>query len=256
MRAFRILSVLALTVLASSPATVHATKVENISDTFEAGDTVDFVAAGGSVATGNPGTLDGSVLIFNSAGNAPVFGYDAIRFELFDEDLVPRHVSLGFDIETKHLLGSSSQFTVLADTPSVRNLVFRSNGDIEVFNPGPGASHAVGNYADGAARHIDMLLDIVADRWTVSIDDALVYDDVIGGSTIGSIRFAIGAASGDVAFDPAATAFIDNIAIRTTDSVASSPTPVPLPAALGVMAGALPWLLRRRRKSGSSPTAW
>ena len=255
MRALRILPVLAIAALASTPSTTRAAKVENIDDTFEVGDTVDFLPAGGVVEIGSPGVLDGSVLIFNSAGNVQVFGYDAIRYDLVDEGLIPRQLSLSFDLETHQLLGSTSQFTVLADTPSVRNLVFRSSGDIEVFNPGPGASHAVANYADGTARHIDMLLDVVADRWTVSIDDALVYDDVIGGAAIGSIRFAIGAASGDVPFHPAATAFIDNIAIRTTDFVASSPTPVPLPATLGALAGALPWLLRRRGKSASSTTA-
>ncbi len=255
MNALRILPILAIASLASAPTTTHAVKAEHIADTFEAGDGVDFSAAGGSVEIGDAGVLDGSVLIFNSAGNVPVFGYDAIRYDLVDEGLIPRQVSLSFDIETHQLLGSTSQFTVLVDTPGVRNLVFRSSGDIEVFNPGPGASNTVGNYADGAARHVDMLLDIAADRWTVSIDDALVYDDVFGGSAIGSVRLAIGAASGDVPFDPAATAFIDNIAIRTTDFVAPSPTPIPLPATLGAVAGALPWLLRRRGKSARSPMA-
>lgn len=254
MSAFRILPVLAIAALASSPTTVHAVKVENIGDTFEAGDVVDFSPAGGSVEIGNTGVLDGSVLIFNSAGNIQVFGYDAVRYELVDEGLIPRRVSLSFDVETSRLPGSTSQFSVLVDTPSVRNLVFRSSGDVEVYNPGPGTSEVVSRYVDGAPLHIGMLLDIVADRWTVSIDDVLVYDDVLGGSIIGSIRFAIGAASGDVPFDPLAAAFVDNIAIQTTDFVAFPATPVPLPAALGTMVGALCWLPRRCRKSGISRT--
>jgi len=229
-------------------APVHAATVVELADSLESGDPLDFLPAGGSVEVDDVGVLDGSVLVFNSAGNLQVFGYDMIRYELKRDGLVPRRVSLRFDLTTSGIAGSTSQFTVLVDAPSVRNLVFRSNGAIETYNPGPGASGAVAHYVDGTRQHVEMLLDTVADRWTVSIDDALVYDDQVGGAAIGGIRFSIGAVSGSVPFHPTATAYLDNIAIRAEDFLALTPAPVPLPPALWAMAAALPWLLSRFRR--------
>ncbi|MEQ8230236.1 MAG: hypothetical protein RLW61_10895 [Gammaproteobacteria bacterium] len=247
MRALRVFVSLAIAALAAPTTAVKATPVIDISDTLEVGDPLDFLPFGGAVEIDDVGVLEGSVLVFNSAGNIPVFGYDSIRYELAREGMVPRRVSLGFDVQTSGLQGSTSHFNVIVDSSQVRNLVFRANGDIDTLNPGPGASGPVGTYVEGAPLRIDMQFDTVADRWTVRIDDTLVYDDLLGGTTIGSVRFAIGAASGNDPFDPAATAYLDNITIRSEDFVALPPAPVPLPAALWLSAGALPWLLRRRR---------
>ncbi|MEQ8663912.1 MAG: hypothetical protein RLW62_24090 [Gammaproteobacteria bacterium] len=233
-----------------SCSAVHADTVLAIADTFESGDPFDFVPAGGTVESVSGGALDGTVLAFNSAGNTVVFGYDAIRYPLDVDALFPRRVTLGFDLQTSALAGSTSQFSVLFDAPAVRSLVFDARGDIAIYNPAAGAAVTVGSYADASALHIEMTLDTVADRWTVTRDGATLHDGSANGTTIGSVRFFIGALTSAVPPSPLATVFLDNVTLHAEDFVAlpDAPVPVPLPSAPWALAAGVALLARVRRR--------
>jgi len=172
-------------------------------------------------------------LAFNSRGNAASYYYDQISFgiDAFGspyEGSNYQNFNVSFDIATDALIGSSNQFVVLFDTPTVRNLLFKGDGTIAVQNIGGGASSVIGNYTNQTSYNVNMDFDIGNNQWDIYIDDMLLYSDVMDASLLNSIRFSQGALSADV-IDFNATAYIDNINISA----------VPVPAAVWLFGSGL-----------------
>lgn len=156
-------------------------------------------------------------LAFNSAGNSAPYYYDQISYPV--DELGSPYIGLGnssfhisFDIITSELIGSRNQFTVLFDTPTVRNLVFLGEGAISIDNFGTGNSGVIASYANYEKIHVDMYFDIKSDLWKVYINYRYVYGDAIRGESLRRIRFSHGAKSAGNA-DFIASTYIDNILI-------------------------------------------
>jgi len=221
-------------------------------ETFDAVSSPTYsVVFGTPTVVGPIGPIATNSLEFNSTGNSPAFYYDQIRFP-FESSGSPYQgagfdsFSVSFDIYTEDLLGSPNDFTILFDTPTVRNLIFRGSGDIEVRNIGSGDSGVIGSYSDRQLLSIDMLFDIGADQWDILVDNAPLYSDSMDASFLRSIRFSHGAQTSGL-IDFTATTYVDNILITT-------PSSIPEPTSIGLLAfGVLLCLGARRRRRVWAP---
>ena len=176
-----------------------------------------------SITFGSPqivgpiGQFTTNSLEFNSTGNFTQFYYDQIRYQIDATDspyadLGKSSFHVNFDIITNELIGSSNEFHVLFDTPTVRDLLFTSEGAISINNPATGDSRVIANYADYEKMHVDIYFDINNNLWEVYINNMYVYGDVINGVSLRSIRFSHGAKLvGEADFN--ATTYIDNVLI-------------------------------------------
>jgi len=237
---------LAAEVIASPPTQL------SISDTFEPGDSPAFAPIFGSTSIdAAPAPMTGSALVFNTAGNEDLV-YDQVAYSTTENGFVARRVTLGFQLLTVDLLGRNNAFTMLFDTPEIRNLIFRPNGDIDVLNLGTGASGGtIGSFVDGDLVTVLTEIDLVTNRWTVQINGADVYSDVVVSPAsfgIGGIRFSHGSPTATDG-DPGSFTYLDNLEIIATDFVAvPTPDPVPLPAAVWAMLAGVAALASRARR--------
>lgn len=215
----------------------------SFSDTFEPIDAPEFFPVFGTTdIAAAPDPMGANALVFNTTGNEDLV-YDQVAYSTFANGYGARKVALGFQLLTVDLLGSNNAFTLLFDTPQVRNLIFTSSGNIDVLNPGTGVTgQTIGTFADGELLTVLTEIDLAANRWMVRINGAALYSDEVlspGALAISSVRFSHGsiAATGG---DPLSFSFLDDVALTATDFVAlpTPPDPVPLPAAVwGMLAG-------------------
>jgi hypothetical protein len=105
-------------------------------------------------------------------------------------------------------LESGGTFTVHFDAPQIRNVMFRSNGSVDVFVPGVFGG-SVGTYVLGETVDLRVEVNLAADTWTIFLDNALAHIGSFGGSTeIIRVRFSTNLTS-----PPSASVGIDNVVI-------------------------------------------
>jgi hypothetical protein len=195
------------------------------SDTFEAGDSQSW-----SIPHYNPSspTVVGPVNLLTN--NALFFdGGDQVQY------LIPEEWQTGtFSVEFDLVLASmGSHFRVFVDSPTVQTLHFDATDGTQIYTTYEGGGlpdeyTTIGSYAFNTAMHVEFLFDIPAENWQIRINDALLYDDVMYGTSFYSLRFAT----------TGAQAFVDNIVVST----------VPIPAAVWLFGSALAGLGWIRRK--------
>lgn len=159
-------------------------------------------------------------LLFNSNGESPVgAGYYYTQIGLAFQSVPLPSVDLSFDMVDT---GSSHDFTILFDTPTVRNFQF-SNGQISFINPSlPNMN--VGTYQMGQAYHFDIHVDYLLNRWSFTENNALLGVGAFNSqSNLVSIRFNYSAAGPNIS----GTA-IDNVVV-----VVPEPSSFTLLAAVG-----------------------
>lgn len=141
------------------------------------------------------GPLTDQPLLFNSNGQTPLaFGLYYTQIELTFASVPMSSVDLSFDMVDS---GSGHTFTVLFDTPTVRNFEF-SNGQVLFLNPYfPDAP--VGNYPMGQAFHFDIHIDYLLNQWSLTENSMLLGTGAFDpDGNLRSIRFNYSAAGPDI----------------------------------------------------------
>ncbi len=120
-------------------------------------DKVSSVVFGQPVVESSFGALSSESLVFNTTGNSQrCCYYDQIKLGLGKGS--DRYQVL-FDLSTENYVntGSGNTFTLLFDTPEVRNIYFNNDGTIRYYNT-YGPSGAIGNFTDGSL--LNMMIDV------------------------------------------------------------------------------------------------
>lgn len=180
-------------------------------------------------------------------GNGTSFYYDQIRLGV--PVLAEPILRLEFDFESRGLIGSDANFTVLFDTPTVRKINFDNEGRIrlEAWGPQGLINSTIGNFNDGESSHISIVIDHETDDWSIYQD----YD-LIGGGTVSideriqSIRLSFGLISSVGTPDASAVA-IDNLVLSN----------IPEPANAAVLVSLITFAMcaTKRRKPGRIASA-
>lgn len=168
--------------------------------------------------------LDGSPMVVPSFGglahqplelnmsisNGPAFYYDQI--ELAMPQIHPPAIDVSFDFTSSGLVGSRGRFSVVFDTPSVRNIEFNNQGTIFALIP-PLPDTTLGSFADGETFHFGAHLDLVNHEMSVFKNGVLMGTaPFIPDNYISDIRFVYGLQSG-VGGPDAGGVGIDNILV-------------------------------------------
>ena len=121
-------------------------------------------------------------------------GYDQLRFGVhpsdahgFAEAYDRYHVELDVLVEQLDGTVPSNCFTVILDTPTVRNLNFEPDGDIRLW-PADG-SGLIGTYDFGVPVFVEMDVDIPGDELAVRLDGTEAYSGSYNADKLHSIRF-------------------------------------------------------------------
>lgn len=175
---------------------------------------VSQINFGTPVVVSSFGSLTNRPLVFDNVGGD---FYDQIQLNLLQA--YPPSLDLAFDFTSAGLIGSPCRFSVLFDTPRVRNIWFNNDGTISLYIPGNEID--IGSFTNGEAFRVSSHIDLANHRWSIFKNGALLatvpmqIDDYVR-----SIRFNYGilnnGGSGAVA--------IDNIVVSTPGG---TPPPVP-----------------------------
>ncbi len=179
--------------------------------------TPSSVVFGQPVVGNSLGALTDQPLVFNTTGNGGCCSYDQIRLDVgagYD------NYQLSFNMSSENFVntGANNRFTLLFDTPEVRNVYF-GNGDISIFQPS--ISSTIGSFADGDLVSMLIDIDLVTNTWDIFQNGSLLHNgffDTSGGD-IESIRFSYGSTS-STNFDSVG---LDDILL--TSQVATVPEP-------------------------------
>ena len=88
-------------------------------------------------------------------------------------------------------ISGTSNFTILFDTPQVRNIHFQPNGTVRIFVPG-GSNKVIGNYMIGQVVELQVDVDFDADNWEIRLDGTLAHSGAFGAATeLRSIRYSL-----------------------------------------------------------------
>lgn len=185
------------------------------------------------------GGLNDRPLRFHMAGNPPSFFYDQIELAL------PRTsdpiTQVDFDFASGTLVGSRAKFTVLFDTPTVRNVLFRNDGSIALYGPtldyfGEGTT---GSFMDGSTFHVRIVVDAIEKTWSVYTAGKLIATTPFQADDyISSVRFSYGLVTAGTSSDDSAVA-IDNLVVRTDRKTPAIHWRSPAPLVYGIPLSAL-----------------
>jgi hypothetical protein len=191
--------------------------VNQIVQTGASPDHVSTILFGTPTVVSAFGPLTDQPLLFDSNNELPSgpFYYTQIGLTFPNEPLTS--VDLSFDMVDT---GSGHEFTVLFDTPSVRNFYF-DNGQISFFSPSLGDVN-VGTYQMGDAYHFDIHVDYLLNQWSFLEDNTVLGTGAFNpdGDTLQSIRMNYSASGPNIS----GTA-IDNLLVV-----------VPEPSSLSILA--------------------
>lgn len=131
---------------------------------------------------------------------------------------------LEFDFFSSNLSNSNYAFTLLADTPSVRNFSFSGNAGIYYW--APSASRISGGaIQDNATYHVTLDYDLAAESVSIWLNEGLLGTSAFStsGEDIESFRFSLSPAIGGTGLDPSISVNLDNILV--TSRTAGVPEP-------------------------------
>lgn len=179
------------------------------------------------------GSLTNQPLLFDSNGESPSGPYYYTQIGLtFPHELLTS-VDLSFDMLDT---GSDHSFTILFDTPEVRNFIFE-NGQISFSNP-TAPNVDIGTYQMGEAYHFDIHIDYPDNQWSFLENNTVLDTGAFNpaGNALQSIRMNYSASGPNIS----GTA-IDNILVV-----------IPEPSSLSLLALASCTFVFRRFSSRKS----
>ncbi len=172
------------------------------------------IVVGSPIVSQSLGALNDQPLVFNTAGNDPSFYYDQIELD------VHKHQSyyfVSFDILAQNLTNSLNNFSVIFDTPSIRNIVFQNDGNIHIINKISSSyweQFPIGTYTENSVLHFEINMDLTMHLWSISKNGMQIYkSSFYPDSDIEHIRFSLGLESGASSNDVSTYAGLDNIIV-------------------------------------------
>jgi hypothetical protein len=131
---------------------------------------------------------------------------------------------INFDFLSSNLSGSDYAFTLLADTPIVRNFSFSGTTGVRYWAPFVQSING-GNFADNTNYHVSIDYDLLVGSVSVWLNDGLLgtRSFTTSGDDIESFRFSLSPAMGGAGSDPSISVNLDNILVTTR--TASVPEP-------------------------------
>ncbi len=153
--------------------------------------------------------------------NADTSTYEQIRLNMgqgYD------NYQLQFDFYSSNLSDSNYAFTLLADTPQVRNFSFHGTVGIYSFAPFVQPIRG-GSVQDDTTYHVMLDYNLVAGSMSVWLNNGLLgaSEFSTSGDDIESFRFSLSPAMGGTGLDPSISVNLDNILV--TSRVTSVPEP-------------------------------
>ena len=209
-------------------------------------DTPSSIVFGQPTVESSLGGLTDQALIFNTTGNSTTCCfYDQIELQM---GFGSSHYQVSFDFSSENFVNTESgnTFTVLFDTPQVRNVYFNNSGSISYFNPGAG-SGTIGSFADNQMLNMLIDIDLVSSVWEIFANGSLLFSGMFtpSGDDIESIRFSFGGID-TTTHDSVG---IDNILVTNGETMA-----VPEPSSLLMLSlGLLGLLVFHRKWRGRFP---
>ncbi len=185
-------------------------------------DTISSIVFGQPVVESSFGALSSESLVFNTTGNTtPCCFYDQIELDLGKGSDQYR---VSFDLSTSNYVntGSGNTFTLLLDTPEVRNIHFNNDGTISYFIPFQG-SGVIGSFSDNSLLNMMVDVNLAASTWDISMNGSLLHSGVFSPSVndINSLRFSFGGLS-TTSFDSVG---LDNIRVTNGEDMTGVPEP-------------------------------
>lgn len=147
--------------------------------------------------------------------------------------------TVSFDLETRNLRGSDYDFTVSFDTPRVQNFYLNSDGSFSIFNAGTSTSTygTFGAYVDNMPYHISITTNLVANLWSIGVNNNTLYSGVFySDGDVSTLRFNLSPWRSDPD-NSAVYVSLDNLKVQG----------VPIPSALWLFASGLVGLLGIRQ---------
>jgi len=184
--------------------------VGSLPNTGASPDLISRVRAGEPVVEASFGSLTSQPLVFNPN----VYTYEQIELDL---GLGYDNYKLSFDMETDNLAGSLYNFGVIFDTPQVRNLNFHGSAGIYTWTPYSGGGGTIGSLVDNQLMHVEVEIDLIANRWTVDtgIHPLVSRYFTTSGDDVESIRFNLSPRIANAPLDPSVSVGIDNIVVTS-----------------------------------------
>ncbi|MES9854143.1 MAG: PEP-CTERM sorting domain-containing protein [Candidatus Thiodiazotropha sp. L084R] len=177
--------------------------------------------------------------------NANTSTYEQIRLNMgqgYD------NYQINFDFYSSNLNESNYAFTLLADTPQVRNLSFNGGtGGVQYWAPFVQPING-GSFADTTSYHVTLEYDLAVGSMSFWLNNGLMgtRSFTTSGEDIESFRFSLAPAVGGTGLDPSVNVNLDNVLVtsRTTD--------VPEPSTLLLFSLGFIGLASMRSLSGAS----
>lgn len=168
--------------------------------------TVSSANVGTPLITANFGAVNSQAVQFDSSDNEG----DLIRMNLND---LPS--SMLYCFEADILVNSIDQFiypfAIYFDTPEVRSISFRSDGNIYPFVPSLSGS-STGSYSFDVAINIKVEINLTLDQWDIYTNNTLMHSGGFGSaSAIDAVRIA----TPTIANPGSVIASVDNIRISS-----------------------------------------
>jgi hypothetical protein len=171
-------------------------------------------------------TVFGSPSVQSSVGpftDALVFHavtfYDQIRLPI---NLSAPRYNIQYDVFTHNLLNSQYAFTMLLDTPEVRNVGFHGVlNDIYAYQPFVGVVN-LGPFANDQVYHLEISIDLAANLWSVAVDGTQKFSHTIDASGLESIRFSMAPWTVGASNAPGTYAALDNVTVNAIPEPSSA----------------------------------
>jgi hypothetical protein len=179
-----------------------------------------------SVVFGTPlvvpsfGGLTDQPLRMDMVGNGPSYYYD--QFQLNMSRLANLSLDVAFDFTSSGLVGSPATpaLVVWFDTPSVRNVYFRADGQISLY--APGSETVVGNFANNETFRFLIHIDLAAHQWATYKNGVLLGQTTFTPDDyISSIRFGYGLVNPSLVPDGSAVG-IDKLVVSVPEPTAAT----------------------------------
>lgn len=145
--------------------------------------------------------------------------YEQIRLTLPSPTTRPPGYLIEFDVASTALRDSSYAFSVVLDTPAVRNLSLHGGlNSVSVFQPTPYTISNPAGFADGVKHRFTVVVDLLSNpEWRVYMDSVQIYQNVLGTNAVESIRFNLSPWIGGATDAPNVKVALDNVKVTSGD---------------------------------------